>query len=190
MLPSPSTSTPRRIARTSAMTSAAVWRSPSRSATAALGWGWGGAETPSRSVIVPSPSRSRPRPNPEKRTCPGGAMSVTPTSLFGPKACPTGSSDIVAMPSSALASAARNRSYFERVMPGPKIATGHPPSGVAPEGTMRVTPTSSNPVTCGAPLRVGVCGMVWSWSSHDGDKNDPKAYKPASAIAEFGTRAC
>ena len=72
-------------------------------------------------------------------------------------------------------------------MPGPKIATGQPPAGLAPAGTIIVNPISSEPVTFGAPLRVGVAGIARSPVSHDGERNEPKAYRPAPEIAEFGT---
>ena len=72
-------------------------------------------------------------------------------------------------------------------MPGPKIATGQPPAGLAPEGTISVKPTSSEPVTFGAPVRVGVAGMLRASVSHEGERNEPNAYWPAPGIAELGT---
>ena len=48
-------------------------------------------------------------------------------------------------------------------------------------------PTSSEPVTFGAPVFVGVAGMWRSGVSHDGERNEPNAYRPAPLIAEFGT---
>ena len=153
----------------------------------ASGFGCSGVRTPSWSVIVPSPLRSRPRPKPEKRTVWGGTTVSTDASLRGPKAWPTGSIAIVASPRSALRSAARKRSYFERVMPGPKIATGQPPAGLAPDGTTSVKPISSEPVTFGAPLRVGVAGIARSFVSHEGERKEPNAYWPTPATAELGT---
>ena len=72
-------------------------------------------------------------------------------------------------------------------MPGPNTATGQPPAGLAPEGTISVKPTSSEPVTFGAPVRVGVAGIARSPVSHDGERNEPNAYVPAPETAEFGT---
>ena len=72
-------------------------------------------------------------------------------------------------------------------MPGPKIATGQPPAGLAPDGTISVKPISSEPVTFGAPVRVGVAGIARSFVSHDGERKEPNAYRPAPEIAELGT---
>ena len=60
-------------------------------------------------------------------------------------------------------------------MPGPKIATGQPPAGLAPDGTIMVKPTCSKPVTFGAPVRVGLAGIARSFVSHDGERNEPNA---------------
>ena len=60
-------------------------------------------------------------------------------------------------------------------MPGPKTATGQPPAGLAPAGTISVKPTSSTPVTAGSPVRVGVAGIALSALSHEGERNEPNA---------------
>ena len=86
---------------------------------------------------------------------------MTWATLSGPKACPAGSVDRVAIPLAALKSAARKRSYLLRVKPGPKIATGQPPAGAGPAGTIRVKPTRWVPMGRGVP-RVGTLGMIAS----------------------------
>ena len=63
--PSPSTSTPTSISRTSCMRSITVWRRPSRLPTSVCG---GTALTPSVESIVPSPFWSIPRPRPGAST--------------------------------------------------------------------------------------------------------------------------
>src|SRR5260370_28714406 len=73
--------------------------------------------------------------------------------LAGPNEWPAGSVAMVAMPLAALRSAARKRSYLLRVKPGPKIATGHPPAGAVPAGTMSVKATRR------LPIGLGGCGV-------------------------------
>src|SRR5215210_3783383 len=152
----------------------------------ALGSGWPLGCTPSWLVMSPSPFTSTLRPCEVTVTVPGGSVLVTVTKLLGPYACPTGSIEIVAMHLRRFSSEARNTSYFERVIPGPKIATGQPPAGCvhgAP-GVMTANPTLSDRAACGpAPAVGGVAIVRVVASSHCGALNDPNAYVPAPPVA-------
>lgn len=92
-----------------------------------------------------------------------------------PKPWPAGSIATVAIPRWALRSAARKTSNFDRLIPGPKIATGNPPAGLGPEGTIIARPTRSAPRTFGCPRREATAGMVRFASSQDGERKEPKA---------------
>src|SRR5713226_6995081 len=174
-----------RSARTSDMLSSAVWRRPSRSATLAFGSGCVLALTPSWLVMVPSWFTSTPRPWDVTVTVEGGAVRLMVTKLAGPYEWPTGSMAIVAMHLRRFSSEARKTSYLERVIPGPKIATGHPVLGCtqgAP-GVIAAKPMVSDRTACGPGPAVGGVGMVRVVaSSHCGAVNDPNAYVPAPTV--------
>src|SRR4029078_12605222 len=53
--------------------------------------------------------------------------------------------------------------------PWPKIATGHPPAGLGPEGRYRLKNTSLTPRTTGVPVRLTTGGMNFSAVSHTGE---------------------
>ena len=126
------------------------------------------------------------RPCAESRVTPVGV--VTSNALAGPPPCPTASIAIVATPRAALRSAARNTSNFEFPKPWPKTATGQPPAGGAPAGTISAKPISSTERARGV-RRVGVAAITRSRDSHPGALKEPNAYVPADAVAVFGTSA-
>jgi hypothetical protein len=113
---------------------------------------------------------------------------LTSIVLFGPPPWPTASIAIVATPRAALRSAARNTSYFERPKPWPKMATGQPPAGGAPDGTISAKPIRSVP-TGRSVRRVGVACITRWLPSQAGARNEPNAYRPALVVARFGTSA-
>src|SRR3984893_25757 len=89
-----------------------------------------------------------------------------------------------AIPFLRFPSDARNTSYFERVMPGPKIATGQPPGGGVPVGVTSANPTRSARTAVGPDPPVGGVGIVRELaSSHWGASKAPNAYDPAFETA-------
>ena len=81
---------------------------------------------------------------------------------------------IVATPRAALWSAARNTSKLERPKPWPKITTGQPPAGGAPDGTISAKPIRAEPAGAGV-RRVGVARIVWCRRAHCGAASEPNA---------------
>src|SRR4051794_23815369 len=111
---------------------------------------------------------------------------VTSSVLLGPPLWPTASIAIVATPRAALRSAARNTLYLELPKPWPKMATGQPPAGGAPAGTISAKPIRSAPVA-GGVRRVGVaCITRWA-PSQPGAREDPNADRPAVVGARVAT---
>src|SRR5262245_31636576 len=88
---------------------------------------------------------------------------------------------IVAMPWRASVEATANGApCLLSVKPCPKMATGQPPTGTVPAGTIRLN--SSVLILCatGTPVRVGIGGMNFCGVSQSGDSKLPNATAPTA----------
>ena len=110
---------------------------------------------------MPLPSWSKPRPPAGNVTGPNGVVTVYvpaapkpwPTTLIAIDAIPMWPSDDAT---------AHGAPFFESVNPCPKIATGHPPSGLTPPGTKSVNWGWFHDCTAGTPVFVPTAGITSS----------------------------
>src|SRR5436190_23984719 len=137
------------MARTSCRCSAVVWTSDPTVLSNANGRA---TRCGSQGSIVPFPSASYALPgaaNVRERP----PVSPTVIVVRGPPPCPIALSEMTAIPCDARTAAVEKQKFLVMKDPCAQTATGHPPDGLAPDGSHRSNATVIEPVAESAPVR-------------------------------------